>query len=71
MLELDRRGVPGVAVFSSEFRPAVEAWRALHGFDAGALYLAHPIQPRSDEQMRAMAEQAADGIVAMLGGGTG
>ena len=64
---VDRRGVAGVAVCSSEFEPAVAAWTALHGFDAAAAFVPHPVQPRSDEEMRAMAEAAVEGILAALG----
>ena len=69
MLELDRRGVAGVAVLSSEFEPAAQAWTAMNGFDAGRVFVAHPIQPRTDEEMRALADEAVERVVALLEGG--
>ena len=66
MLEIDRRGLPAVAVFSEEFRSAVEAWRALHGFDAAAVYVRHPIQPLSDEEVRGRADEVFREILAAI-----
>jgi hypothetical protein len=66
MLELDRRGIPAVAVFSEQFESGVVAWRKLHGFDAGAVYVRHPIQPLNDDEVRGRADEAFDNIVAAI-----
>ena len=66
MLELDRRGVAGVAVLSSAFEPAAEAWTTMHGYDAARVFVAHPVQPRTDEEMRALADEAVETVVALL-----
>jgi hypothetical protein len=66
MLELDRRGIPAVAVFSEQFESGVAAWRKLHGFDAGAVYVRHPIQPLNDDEVRGRADEAFDNIVAAI-----
>jgi len=69
MLELDRRGIAGVAVFSSEFADAIGAWKRVHGYDAGAVLVQHPIQPRTDDEMRGLADIAVAHIVETLDGG--
>ena len=66
MLELDRRGIPAVAVFSEEFETGVVAWRALHGFGAAAIYVHHPIQPLNDDEVRERADQAFEAIVGSI-----
>jgi len=69
MLELDRLGVAGLAVLSSEFEAAAEAWAAVHGYDAARVLVPHPVQPRTDEEMRAMAETVVEPILALLAPG--
>ncbi len=64
MLELDRRGIPAIAVFSEEFESGVVAWRNLHGFDAGAVYVRHPIQPLTDDEVNERADAVFDTIIA-------
>ena len=65
--DLERRGIPGVFVASSEFVQAAEAQSASLGFAAVArVFTPHPIQDRTDDEMQAYADQAYDEIVAAL-----
>jgi hypothetical protein len=65
-MNLDAMGIPGVFVASSEFeRGAIHQAQAL-GAVTPAIYVAHPIQDRTDEEMVALAEDAADEIVSKL-----
>ena len=64
--DLERRGVPGVFVASSEFVDAAAAQAKALGFDAARVFVAHPIQDRTDDEMRALADVALDEIVAAL-----
>ena len=66
MLELDRRGIPAVAVFSEEFETAFESWTKLHGFRAGSVFVNHPIQPLDDDEVRKRADDAFEAIVGAL-----
>ncbi len=66
MLEIDRRGLPAVAIFSEEFQSGVEAWRAVHGFDAGAIFVRHPIQPLTDEEVHGRADDVFDQVLAAI-----
>ena len=64
--DLERRGVPGVFVASSEFVDAAAAQATALGFDAARVFVAHPIQDRTDDEMRALASAAVDELVAAL-----
>jgi len=58
--------VPGVFIASSEFVDAAAAQAKALGFDAARVFVAHPIQDRTDDEMRALADAALDEIVAAL-----
>ncbi len=63
--DLELRGVPAVFVASAEFVAAAEAQSASLGFSAAArVFTPHPIQDRTDEEMRALAEAAVDQVLA-------
>ncbi|KAA0233693.1 MAG: hypothetical protein JJLCMIEE_03357 [Acidimicrobiales bacterium] len=64
--DLERRGLPGVFVASSEFADAAAAQMKALGITLAAVYVTHPIQDRTDEEMRALADGALDDIVAAL-----
>jgi hypothetical protein len=64
--DLERRGVPGVFVASSGFVDAAEAQATALGFDAARVFVDHPIQDRTDDEMRALARTAVDDLVASL-----
>lgn len=64
--ELERSGIPGVLVASSPFIDAARAQAERLGFDAARVFVAHPIQDRTDEEMYTLADQAVDEIIALL-----
>lgn len=64
--DLERRGVPGVFVASSEFEVASAAQAEALGFDAARVFVPHPIQDRTDDEMRSLADAAIDEIVAAI-----
>ena len=66
IVDLEGRGVPGVFVASSEFREAAAAQSASLGFEPAAVFVPHPIQDRTDDEMVAIADAAVDEIVAAL-----
>jgi hypothetical protein len=66
MTELEARGVPGVYVASTEFIEAGAAQARALGFEPAAVFVAHPIQDRTDEEMRALADGAVEEIVSRL-----
>ena len=60
------RGLPGVVVASSEFVEAAESQASALGVAARRVFVPHPIQDRTDEEMRALADKALDEILAAL-----
>jgi hypothetical protein len=64
--DLERRGIPGVFVASTEFIEAAEAQAVALGFPAARVFVRHPIQDRTDDEMQALADAAVDEIVAAV-----
>ena len=67
--DLELRGVPGVFVASAEFVEAAATQAAALGFsEIARVFTPHPIQDRTDDEMRAYADAAFDEIVAAVTG---
>jgi hypothetical protein len=64
--ELEARGVPTVYVASSEFREAGAAQARALGFEPASVFVAHPIQDRTDDEMRALAEGAVEEVISRI-----
>ena len=65
--DLESRGVPGVFIASSEFVSAADAQAAALGFpDVARVYVPHPIQDRTDDEVRALADVAFDQVIAAI-----
>jgi hypothetical protein len=64
--DLEGRGVPGVFVASTEFIEAAAAQAAALGFEPAAVFVPHPIQDRTDDEMRALADGAVDAVLDAL-----
>ena len=66
--DLESRGIPGVGVASTEFVQAAAAQTKTLGFDPALVFVPHPIQDRTDAEMRSLAEQSLEEILRALGG---
>ena len=64
--ELDSRGIPGGYVASEVFRTAAETQGDMVGFHPDALFVAHPIQDRTDDEMEALADEAFERVLALI-----
>jgi hypothetical protein len=64
--DLEARGVPGVFVASTEFVDAAAAQGEALGFTPASVFVPHPIQDRTDDEMRALADLAIEGVLAAL-----
>ena len=64
--DLERRGVPAVFIASTEFEEAARVQARALGADPAAVFVAHPIQDRSDEEIRRLADAAFEPIVKAL-----
>ena len=66
IVALEARGVPGVFVATVEFTDGAESQARALGADPAAVYVEHPIQDRSDEEMVAIADRAFERLLAQL-----
>ena len=67
IVDLERRGVPSVFVASAEFVTAADVQSASLGFpDVARVFTPHPIQDRTDDEMRAYADAALSEIIAAV-----
>ena len=64
--DLESRGLAGVGIASSEFQQAAAMQARTLGFDAAMVFVAHPIQDRSDDELRALADAALPAILQRL-----
>jgi hypothetical protein len=65
--DLEIRGVPGVFIASSEFVDAAVAQSTALGYPSMArVFVPHPIQDRTDDEMRAHADRAIDEILTAI-----
>jgi alkanesulfonate monooxygenase SsuD/methylene tetrahydromethanopterin reductase-like flavin-dependent oxidoreductase (luciferase family) len=71
IVNLESAGVPGVFVASTEFIDAAEAQARALGADPASVFVPHPIQDRTDDELRALADAAIDEIEAAVTRGRG
>jgi hypothetical protein len=61
------QGKPAVSIASSEFQDAADTQaKALGMDDAQCVYVPHPIQDATDDEMRAKADAVVDAVLAAL-----
>ncbi len=61
------QGTPAVSIASTEFVDAAETQaNALGMTDAQRVFVAHPIQDATDDEMRAKADEVIDQVIAAL-----
>jgi hypothetical protein len=65
-VDLESRGIVGVGVATTEFVEAAQSQADALGYDPAMLFVQHPIQDRTDEEIRAIADSAFDSIVSLL-----
>jgi alkanesulfonate monooxygenase SsuD/methylene tetrahydromethanopterin reductase-like flavin-dependent oxidoreductase (luciferase family) len=63
---LEDLGLVAVAVASSEFTQAAAAQNASLGYDPAVVFVPHPIQDRTDDEVRALADGAVEAILGAL-----
>ena len=65
-MDLDSRGVPGGFVASSEFVEAAQAQASSLGFDPFKVFVEHPIQDRSDQEIVHLADRYFLEVIGMI-----
>ena len=67
VVELEALGTPAVLAASSAFAQAAEEQSILLGQPAiRRVLIAHPIQDRTDDELRALAREAVDSLLAAI-----
>jgi len=64
--DLEARGTPSVMVASTEFVQAAEVQAAALGTDVARVFVAHPIQDRTDDELKTLADAAVEDIIEAL-----
>jgi hypothetical protein len=67
-MNLDARGIPGVSIVTNGFTDAVEVQSKALGFDPAVVYVPHPIQNRTREELARIADDAIVPALALLKG---
>ncbi len=67
-VDLEDRGIPSVFISTVEFIDAADVQAKALGTTANAVYVEHPIQDRTDDEMKGIADKAVDEIVSKIVG---
>jgi hypothetical protein len=65
-MNFDRRGIPGISVVTTGFTDAVAVQSKALGFEPAILYVPHPIQNRTAEELKKIADDAVEPALNML-----
>ena len=65
---LDRRGIPGCAIATEAFQPAAAAQTKALGLTPAIVWVPHPIQNRTPDELAKVAEGAVAQVIAAIGG---
>lgn len=68
-MNLDQRGIPGISVVTTEFRNAVDSQSKALGFEPAVLYVPHPIQNRTAEELDRIADDIVEPALKLLTSG--
>ncbi len=64
--DLEQRGIPAAYVATVEFIDGADVQAKALGFEHSPVYVEHPIQDRTDDEMLAIADAAFEAVVAQL-----
>ena len=65
-MDLESRGIPAGFVASSEFMEAAEAQGNSPGIHPKSVFVPHPIQDRTDEEMKELARNAIEQVLQLV-----
>jgi alkanesulfonate monooxygenase SsuD/methylene tetrahydromethanopterin reductase-like flavin-dependent oxidoreductase (luciferase family) len=66
MANLEARGIPSVGVATTEFIQGAAAQAQALGTDPALVFIPHPVQDRTDEELRALADEHFEAILKLL-----
>jgi len=64
--DLEERGIPSVFLATVEFIDGAEVQARALGFSETAVYTPHPVQDRTDKEMRSMADAVFEDVLHAL-----
>lgn len=64
--DLEGRQIPGVGIASTEFIDAAKMQSKALGMEPKMVFVQHPIQDRTDDELRALADDALNDILQAL-----
>ncbi len=65
-MNFDGRGIPGVSIVTTEFADAVEVQSKAMGFEPAVVYTPHPIQNRTADELKKIADDIIGPALKML-----
>jgi len=65
-MALDARGIPGVSIVTAEFRNALAAQAKALAFEPAVLFVPHPIQNRTPDELKKIADDIIEPALRML-----
>lgn len=65
-MNFDSRGIPGISVVTTGFTDAVETQSKALGFEPAVLYVPHPIQNRTADELRKIADDVVEPALRLL-----
>jgi hypothetical protein len=66
MADLETRGIPTVGVATTEFIDGAAAQAKALGIDPAYVFIPHPVQDRTDDELRRLADDHFEAILASL-----
>jgi hypothetical protein len=66
MADLEARGIPSVGVATTEFIEGAAAQAKALGIDPALVFVPHPVQDRTDDELKKLADDHVDAIIALL-----
>lgn len=65
-MNLDSRGIPGVSIVTEGFTDAVASQSTALGFEPAVVFVPHPIQNRTAEELDRLADDAIEAALKLL-----
>ena len=65
-MNFDARGIPGISVVTTGFTDAVASQSKALGFDPAVLFVPHPIQNRTADELKKIADDTIESAIGML-----
>ena len=65
-MNFDSRGIPGISVVTTGFAQAVDVQSKALGFEPAVLYVPHPIQNRTADELKRIADAVIEPALKLL-----